>query len=369
MRLLVGGGQRLLAWLVCVAMLSAMPGLSAAQAAPAKEKAKKEKVKQAGDVAPPAVFAREAPLPITLTTNIGQLRSDRADKAPWRAATITMADDAGKPITLTARAKTHGVWRLKHCNFPPLRLDIVGDAGKTTELQGMGQPKIVNFCRDQDIYDQLLLSEFQAYRVYQQLTPTSHHVRLLHTTYVDSASGKMHATRYSILVEDPNKMAERLGGKLLKEKGASPTDLEPGPAAIALLFEYMIGNTDFSFRGLHNTELVAMPDGTYLPVVYDFDFSGVVDAPYATVDAQFGVKSVRDRVFRGFCAHRDAFPAAALLFQQKKDAIYALYRDEIGKLMDKGRVDQTLRFFDKFYEDIETPRQANRLFDGCVGQR
>jgi hypothetical protein len=369
MKRIADRGQRARTWLACAAMLSTMPGLSAAQAAPAKEKVKKEKVKQAGDVAPPAVFAREAPLPITLTTNIGQLRSDRADKAPWRTATITMADDAGKPITLTARAKTHGVWRLKHCNFPPLRLDIVGDAGKTTELQGMGQPKIVNFCRDQDLYDQLLLSEFQAYRVYQQLTPMSHHVRLLRTTYVDSASGKTHAARYSILVEDPNKMAERLGGKLLKEKGAGPTDLEPGPAAIALLFEYMIGNTDFSFRGLHNTELVGLDDGSYLPVVYDFDFSGVVDAPYATVDAQFGVKSVRDRVFRGFCAHRDAFPAAALLFQQKKDAIYALYHDDIGKLMDKGRVDQTLRFFDKFYEDIETPRQANRLFDGCVGQR
>jgi hypothetical protein len=369
MRLPIARRPISLTWLACAAMLSATPALLAAQAAPAKEKAKKEKVKQAGDAAPPAVFARTTPLAITLTTNIGQLRSDRADKAPWRSATITMADDAGKPVTLTARAKTHGVWRLKHCNIPPLRLDIVGDAGKTTELQGMGEPKIVNFCRDQDGYDQLLLSELQAYRIYPLLTPMSHHVRLLRTTYVDSASGKMHATRYSILIEDPNKMAARLGGRLLKEKGASPTDLEPGPTAIALLFEYMIGNTDFSFRGLHNTELVGREDGTFLPIVYDFDFSGVVDAPYATVDAQFGVKSVRDRVFRGFCAHRDAFPAAALLFQQKKEAIYALYHDEIGKLMDRGRVDQTLHFFDKFYEDIETPRQANRLFDSCIGQR
>jgi hypothetical protein len=95
----------------------------------------------------------------------------------------------------------------------------------------------------------------------------------------------------------------------------------------------------------------------------------VVNAPYATVDAQFGVKTVRDRVFRGFCAHRDAFPAAAQLFQQKKEAIYALYRDDLGKLMDKGRADETLRFFDKFYEEIESPRQANRLFDSCIGQR
>jgi hypothetical protein len=363
-----------LRWLTCAVLLGVVPAVAAAQEATAKVKEKgkdkdkdKDKVKQAGEAGPPAVFAREAPLAITLTTNIGQLRDDRADKAPWRTATITLTDDSGKPATLPARAKTHGVWRLKHCNMPPLRLDIKGNASKSTELQGMGEPKIVNFCRDQDSYEQLLLSELQAYRVYHLLTPASHQVRLLRTTYVDSASGKTHATRYSILVEDPNKMAERLGGKMLKEKGAGPTDLEAGPAAIALLFEYMIGNTDFSFRGLHNTELVAMNDGTLVPVVYDFDFSGVVDAPYATVDAQFGVKSVRDRVFRGFCAHREAFPAAAQLFQQKKDAIYALYHDEIGKLMDSGRVDQTLRFFDKFYESIETPRQANRVFDGCVG--
>jgi hypothetical protein len=344
---------------ICIA-----PAVGAAQKSPADGA-----VAQAGAAAPPALYSRETPLAITLTTNIGQLRHDRGDKAPWRAATLTITDSAGKAVVLQARAKTHGMWRLKHCDLPPLRLDVSGNAAKKTELQGMGQPKIVNSCRDSDSYEQLLLSELQAYRAYQLVTPASHRVRLARTTWTDSASGKSPIARYMILMEDPDKMAERLGGKLLKEKGASATDLEPAQGAIALLFEYMISNLDFSFRALHNTELVGLPDGTYLPVVYDFDFSGVVDAPYATVDPQFGVKSVRQRVFRGFCAHRVEYPAAAALFLSKKDSIYALYGDGIGKLMDARRVRETLRFYDEFFETISSPRRAERLFDSCVGAR
>ena len=53
-----------------------------------------------------------------------------------------------------------------------------------------------------------------------------------------------------------------------------------GGVILAFLFEYFIGNTDFSFNGLHNGELVLRPNGAPLtPIGYDFDFSGAVNAP------------------------------------------------------------------------------------------
>lgn len=330
---------------------------------------KKPKTGSATDALPSPLYASETPLAITFTTNIRQLRGDKADKSPWRWATIGVANDAGTTISLRARTKTHGVWRLKNCDLPPLRLDVLDSAKKRTPLHNIGHPKVVNVCRNSDRYDQLVLSELQLYRAYRLLTATSHQVRLLRTSYVDSASGKVHATRYSFLIEDPDRMAARLGGRLLEQKGAQPYDLEPATAALALLFEYFIANTDFSVPHLHNTELIGMQDGSYALVAYDFDFSGAVNAPYATADKQFGIRSVRQRTFRGYCAHREWFPQAAALFLSKKDAIYALYRDDVGKLMDRDVVDATLRYFDEFYESIATPRRAEQLFGNCIGPR
>lgn len=317
----------------------------------------------------PPLFMSTTPLAVTFTTNIRQLRRDRDDKSPWRAASLSYVDSAGRTVTIPMRAKTHGIWRLKHCEFPPVRLDFSGKTTKETVFQHVKRPKLVNFCHDSEQYEQYVLAEFQLYRIYQLLTPVSHQVRLLRMTYRDSASGRQHAQRYAFLIEDPDQMAERLGGQLTKQKGAGPQDLEAGPTAVALLFQYMVGGTDFSFYALHNTEIITRPDGTNLPVMYDFDFTGAVNAPYATPDPQLRISSVRERSFRGFCAHRDRFPAAAQLLRERKDAIYALYRDEIGKLMDDRTVRETLHYFDDFYYAIQTPQRAQQdVFSNCLGR-
>jgi hypothetical protein len=215
-----------------------------------------------------------------------------------------------------------------------------------------------------------VLQEMQLYRIYQVLTPVSHRVRTLRITYVDSASGKPDAVRYGFVFEDPDEMADRLGGKLMKVKGAMPDDIDPERLAVAYLFEYLIGNTDFSFNGLHNGELIAKADATLLlPVAYDFDFSGAVNAPYATVDPRLAVKRVRDRLYRGYCVLTPEMPAAIAQFKQKKDAIYALYRDDVGKLLDEKVVRETLEWFDDFYRTIGDERDTAGMLRTCVGPR
>ena len=94
-----------------------------------------------------------------------------------------------------------------------------------------------------------------------------------------------------------------------------------------------------------------------------------MNAPYATPDPQLHISSVLQRAFRGYCAHREQLPAAAELLLQRKDAIYALYHDEIGKLMDDRTVRATLRYFDDFYYSIATPQRANQyVFSSCLGR-
>ena len=319
----------------------------------------------------PPLFASESALPVVFTANFGRLKSDRSETSPWRYATMSYAGPDGKTVTVPMKAKTHGVWRLKHCAFPPLRLNISNKESKQTLLYDLQKPKMVSVCKDQTGFEQLLLKEMQLYRVYQTITPMSHRVRTLRVTYTDSASGKVEATRYAFVFEDPDELADRLHGTMAKTKGAGPDDMDADALAVAYLFEYFIGNLDFSFNGLHNGELVLKSDATpAIPVAYDFDFSGAVDAPYATVDPQFRSRRVRDRVFRGYCANRTAFPAAVELFHQKKDAIYALYHDELGKLLEPDAVRETLAYFDDFYGEVKTAKDADaNVFRSCVGRR
>lgn len=315
----------------------------------------------------PPLFAQSTPLAVTFTANLGRLRADKDTNAPWRRATIAYSADSGR-VLIPIRARTRGIWRLKNCVFPPLRLDFPGKAARGTVFEHLGKPKLVNYCRDTDAYEQWILQEFQLYRVYQLLTPVSYRVRLLRIAYADSGSGNADVVRYGFIAEDPEQLAKRFGGTVVKMKGARPDDLDAEPLALAYLFEFMIGNTDFSFNGLHNTQLIGTTDGRVLPVAYDFDYAGAVNTSYAVPDQSLKIRSVRQRKFRGYCALSNEYPKLLPLFREKKDAIYALYGDEIGRLIDAGRVRETLAYFDEFYAMIATPETAQKEFlNDCVG--
>lgn len=362
------------------ATLGIVVGVSAAGAQDTGKKPKKPKepktaadsLKAAGPPKPkrmpaPPMFASEKPLELTLTTNIKQIKKDKSADAPWRTGTIAYAGDDGKTVTVPVRVKTRGIWRLKHCDYPPIRIKVADKAGKGTLLEDLDEPKLVTYCRNLETYEQYVLQEAQLYRINRLVTDVSHKVRIVRLSYADSASGKVEVTRYSFLIEDPAHVARRANGAILDRKGATADDLDPDISALAFTFQYFIGNTDFSFSGLHNGEVIALADGRNLPVSYDFDFAGAIDATYAGVDPQMKVTRVRDRQFRGYCSHQAAYPKAFEQFVAKKDAIYALYRDEIGQLIAPNKVKSTLGYYDDFYESIKTPKDVQRnLFATCV---
>jgi len=316
-----------------------------------------------------ALYAVETPLTLTLTANIKRLRDDKDANAPYRAATISYVED-GKTVTVPARVHTRGIWRLKTCDFPPLRVNFTNEDTKKTIFKGSDSPKLVSYCKDDDVGEQYLLQEFQLYRIYRLLTPASHAVRLAKISYVDSATGKPRATRYGFFSEDPDAMAARMSAKITKIKGAQPDDYAPYQSALVGVFQYMIGNTDFALSELHNSELITRDNGEYWPVVYDFDFSGAVNARYATADPRLRIPSVRQRLYRGYCVPPDTYPRVFAKFNEQKAAIYALYQDEIGKLLRPQIVRETLEYFDEFYKTINDPRTAkSQIVDACLGKK
>jgi hypothetical protein len=312
-------------------------------------------------------FAGAAPIEITMTTNIKRIRGDKNDKAPWRPAVFSYTDTSGKLVSIPAQIRTRGIWRLKNCEFPPLRLNFKSEITKGTLLQGIDKPKLVNFCRNTDDNEQYLLQEAQLYRIYNLLTPASHRVRLITLTYADSATGKVFAKRSALLLEEPETMAARNGGPIMDLQGAIESDLDPYHNALVGLFQYFIGNTDFSTYALHNMELVTQPTGNFIPVAYDFDFSGAINTAYATVDPKLSIQRVRDRLYRGYCGSQDNYEKAFAKFTEQKDAIYALYTDDVGKLLKPRIVEGTLKYFDEFYKTIGDAKRAKKeIIEDCV---
>ena len=362
---------RLLLLGACFVLCALQPGIAGSQepekkvaAAPAGVQQPEKKL-----VAAPAFFEAQDPIEVTLTANIGKLRGDKHADQPWRPATMSYKGADGNPLTIPLQARTRGIWRLRMCDFPPLRLNFTGETSKGSIFDKLDKPKLVSYCQDNNSYEQYILQEFQLYRIYQLLTPVSHKARLLRVTYADSGSGKVRARRYGFVLEEPKAIAARLGGKVVEEKGATASDLDPDLDALLGVFQYMIGNTDFSIAGLHNVELLLKEDGNVMPIAYDFDFAGAVNARYAIPDSSLRIPNVRRRLFRGYCVDGTSYAKAFALFIEKKPQIYALYSDEIGKLIDVGTVKETLRYFDEFYDTISDPRSVRRsIIEPCIAR-
>jgi hypothetical protein len=54
-------------------------------------------------------------------------------------------------------------------------------------------------------------------------------------------------------------------------------------------------------------------------------------------------------------------------FNEQKAAIYALYSDDLGKMLKPKIVESTLKYFDEFYKTINDPKRAKReINEDCV---
>ncbi|HEY6208826.1 MAG TPA: hypothetical protein VIW28_07185 [Gemmatimonadales bacterium] len=323
------------------------------------------------DQVPPApeLFGPDQALALTLTTNLKAVVKDRGSEKAYHAAALSYTGADGAPVSLDIRVKTRGLFRLKPttCQFPPLMLHFAKKRAAHTLFAAQEKLKLVTHCQNRDDYDQYVVEEYLVYRVYNLLTERSLRVRLTRMTYVDSAGRDAPLTRYGFLLEDDRDLAARNQAVLVARKGMLQEDIDPETMGLVAVFQYMIGNTDWSVWGLHNIKLLEDSAGVVRAVPYDFDWSGVIAPPYAKPDARLPIQSVRQRLFRGSCRSPEEFAALFDKFQAKKDAIYALYRNEPA--LSPKRAEQSLRYYDDFYKTIGNPGAIKYEFLRACGNR
>jgi hypothetical protein len=259
--------------------------------------------------------------------------------------------------------RTRGNFRLRRrtCNFPPLRINFKTKDTENTVFHGEDKLKLVAHCQDnKEEFEQYVLQEYLIYRIYNLFTDRSFRVRLARMTYVDTGSDKEPFTRWGFLLEDDDRMAARNGMDIFEMQGIHPDATDYELVTLLYVFQYLIGNTDWSVSGMHNIELMAGETQVPYAVPFDFDWSGLIAAPYARPDPQLPIRKVRDRLFRGYCRTPEELAPVFAQFNAKKDDIYALYRNQAG--LDEDYLEKTLKYFDEFYETINDPRKVDREF-------
>ena len=320
------------------------------------------------------LFDSDEVLEIRLSGPLGTISSDRKDAERQEHPFIVRTGDQEVPVYVRVRGKSRTI----HCEFPPLRLRFeAGDAAGTV-FEGEEKLKLVTHCRSgRDHYENNLLDEFTAYRIFNLVSDMSYRVRLLRVTYEDTDNelGKLDRPYYAVILESDDGLAQRTGASILKVPGVVYSRLEPGQTARMSVFHYLVGNTDWSLVAApdenccHNVDLLQKDDAV-LPIPYDFDRSGLVNAKYAKPAEGARIRKVTMRLYRGYCRSPIDDVAAGL------DAIVALRKPivELARsvpVVGKESAEERAQYIDRFFEEAVDDREKllKRFEKDCIGRR
>ena len=295
-----------------------------------------------------ALFDSGEILDITLEGPLSAVIRD--DKHRGERAFSLRLDGATIPVAVRLRGKS----RVEFCSFPPLRLNFATKLAKDTIFAGQDKLKLVTHCKGSDEYEQNLLEEVLAYRLVNTLTDISVRTRLLRVTYVDTdKSGAAPISRFGVLIESDEELAERIGGHPLRIRNLRRGVLDVEHSALMYVFHYLIGNTDWSLvRNFeddyccHNGKLVRVGERNYF-LPYDFDMSGLVNARYAEPQPELRLRSVRTRRYRGYCTDPAAVKEALRLVVSRRDEIMGQIEGIPG--LKPSNQQRQQRYLEKFF--------------------
>jgi hypothetical protein len=323
---------------------------------------------------PDPLFQDDQPLDVSITAPLTTLIKERSKDA-YLPGAFQYTELGGDTVDFDLDIRTRGNFRHANCEFPPVTLNLKRGQAKGTLFDNQNKMKLVIQCDRNNRYEQMVLREYLAYRILNILTDASFRVRLLRVTYVNTETDGENKIRYAFLIEHKNRLAARLDLEKFEVERASVANMQPDHLNLTSVFQFLIGNTDFSpiagppEKGCcHNYVLFANDVDPILAIPYDFDQSGFVNAPYASPNAMFRIRSVRQRLYRGRCVNNEYVEASLMLFRDHRDEIYKTIVEQEGLKSDVR--EQLVRYVDNFYKLIDKPRDVERkIINKCVGKK
>ncbi|MBL7776108.1 MAG: hypothetical protein JNK89_08910 [Saprospiraceae bacterium] len=284
---------------------------------------------------------------ITLEADLTTLLADRRS-TEYEPGILTLAN--GKSYTVKLMPK--GKFRRKIAEVPPLKIKL---PKKTLQEQGLvdslNELKLVLPCFNTRQGDALMVKEYLIYQMFERLTHVCVRARLVRVTLRDNHAGNEAKIMYGLLVEDNEETAARLQGVELDQYGLPADSLVAQQAALVTMFEYMIGNTDWDIPMQRNVRLIRSKAFSKILVApYDFDFSGLVAAPYASPSSDAGLESVMDRYLMSNGITKEALRQATQVLKSAQKDFYDLC---YSKHLPREETRMMHRYLDTFFNNID----------------
>ncbi|MDH3613872.1 MAG: hypothetical protein OEU90_12960 [Gammaproteobacteria bacterium] len=291
---------------------------------------------------------------------------------PTVAGLLRYTSNDGTDMVLDVAVSTRGNSRLELCSLPPLSINLKRKQVASTLFAEQNKLKIVTQCRKSAAYRRYLNQEFMVYKIHNILSEYSFRVRKLEITYRKSSGGEPDELHSAFVIESAERAAARLGMKTIKVDSVKASQLDTYQLSIYALFQFMIGNTDWSVRKgpaneecCHNGKVIAPPDSNngWVILPYDFDQAGIINTRYATPSDLLPIKSVRQRLYRGFCSSNDQLDSTIAGFNDSRAAIEGFFDGgHDGPSPNKA----ALRYLRDFYEIVNDPKKRQKkVVDAC----
>jgi len=309
---------------------------------------------------------RDTVLELTLNTDTKTLIKKKYEEK-WQAVTLNFATANNDSVQYNAKIRTRGNIRKEICYYPPLKLKFkkewLNEKGLDSTYNDL---KLVISCKSGDFYRKLVLKEYLIYQLYAAMTEFSFKTQLVSVKLKDSNNKKETIESMGFIIENQEEMAAHFDGRCLKPKIMGSRAIDPNHWAFLSLFEYMIGNTDWSMPNSHNIRFMTTnKSDKVIPVAYDFDYSGLVNAPYAIHRESINIEEITTRYFLGSCKIYDQLAQQVSLFLDKKAKLYKIVNG-FDLLSDKDRK-RVINYLDEFYAVIEAPKSFKRsILDSCI---
>jgi len=242
---------------------------------------------------------------------------------------ITFADSSSYEGEVSV--KPRGNFRRNYCGFPPLKLRI--DSGAIAHplfTEGM-KVKMVGMCKNSKSFQEMVLVEELVYQAFQEVSPRAFRVRRAQATFVDSDDRKRPIQQILFFIEPVKTLASRLDCREIEPVWINGDMVDRKSYLNMAFFHYMIGNTDWHLNNLHNLKLIRPNDPrseSVYTVPYDFDYSGIVNAPYAIPHEKLGIPDVTHRLYTGYCPTGQELTELVTVYQDAMPEIKSLFEAE-----------------------------------------
>ena len=300
---------------------------------------------------------------VILQTDFDSLIKNKKISTQSYPGTILFKDRFGKEFKTKVKIEPRGRSRRKVCSsMPPLKIDFPKKVlHKLGLFPGCDKLKLVTNCNDTEDSDQVLMKEYWIYNLYNQVTPESYQVFPVRITYVNSNDPTDRIERFAFFIESNEELELRLKGKATKSFGTTPSQIEATSYHNTLLFNYMIGNLDWDIKVQRNIKLI-QPDAGGQPILvpYDFDFSGLVKAPHARLNPDYGQKNIEERFPQGKFASKEALLATAKRFANLQKDGFKCYMN--CPILDKTAKKKMNKYLTSFYRILKDKSYLQELF-------